>query len=196
MNSPGKAAGRPSSSKEGESSDSPLPPRLTYRIEARLVKDEAKVAEARRAAGRFILATSVLDNEELKSEALVAEYKGKDRVERGFRFLKDPLYSATSVFVKSPKRVAAIAMAISLCLLVYTLGERSLRGALAEANACVRHQSGKKTQKPTLRWIFQMFHAVHVLEMGGEKQITNLNEERRTILGFLGRSCERCYLIC
>lgn len=87
-------------------------------------------------------------------------------------------------------------MVMSLCLLVYTLGERSLREALAEAEAGVRHQSGKKTHKPTLRWIFQMFQAVHVLEVGGAKQITNLNEERRSILGFLGRSCERYYLIC
>ena len=86
-------------------------------------------------------------------------------------------------------------MVMGLCLMVYALGERSLRGALAEANAEVRHQSGKKTQKPTLRWIFQMFQAVHVLEVGGAKQITNLNEERRSILGYLGRSCERYYLI-
>lgn len=193
VNSPGKT-GRPSSKEEGESEGSP--PRLCYRLEARLVEEEAKVTSARRAAGRFILATSVLDRERLSNEALLAEYKGKDRVERGFRFLKDPLFFTSSVFVKSPKRVGAIAMVMSLCLLVYALGERTLRGALAEANARVRHQSGKKTHKPTLRWVFQMFQAVHVLEVGGAKQITNLNEERRSILGFLGRSCERHYLIC
>lgn len=194
VNSPGKA-GRPiSSEKEGGESGGP-PPRLSYRLEARLVEEEAKVAEARRGAGRFILATSILDDEQLSNEALLAEYKAKDQVERGFRFLKDPLFFTSSVFVKSPNRVGAIAMVMGLCLMVYALGERSLRGALAEANAEVRHQSGKKTQKPTLRWIFQMFQAVHVLEVGGAKQITNLNEERRSILGYLGRSCERYYLI-
>jgi transposase len=121
VNSPGKA-GRPGASfKEGEPSD---PPPLSYRLEARLLKDEAKVALARRAAGRFVLATSVLDEEKLESEAMLVEYKGKDRVERGFRFLKDPLFFASSVFVKSAKRVGAIAMVMSLCLLVYGLGER------------------------------------------------------------------------
>lgn len=172
MNSPGKA-GRPSS-KEGESSD---PPPLSYRVEARLLEDEARVAEARRAAGRFVLATNVLDEDKLESEAMLVEYKGKDQVQRGFRFLKDPPFFASSVFVKSPKRVGAIAMVMSLCLLVYALGEKSLRGALAEAKASVRHQSGKETQKPTLRWIFQMFQSVHVLEVGGARQITKPRSE-------------------
>ena len=68
---------------------------------------------------------------QLTDDRLLAEYKGRHTVERGFRFLKDPLFFASSLFVKSPKRVAAIAMVMGLCLLVYTLGEGSLREALA-----------------------------------------------------------------
>jgi transposase len=52
--------------------------------------------------------------------------------------------------VKSPRRVAAIAMVMGLCLLVYALGERSLREALARAGAKIRHQTGKQTPKPTM----------------------------------------------
>jgi transposase len=100
------------------------------------------------------------------------------------------------VFLKSPKRVAAVAMVMGLCLLVYALGERSLREALAEAGGVsIRHQRGKPTQKPTLRWVFQLFQAVHLLKVDGAERISNLTEERREILSFLGRSCQRYYLL-
>ena len=58
----------------------------------------------------------------LSAEELLTEYKGQSHVERGFKFLKDPLFFASSLFVKSPRRVAAIAMVMGLCLLVYALG--------------------------------------------------------------------------
>jgi transposase len=66
--------------------------------------------------------------------------------ERGFRFLKDPLFFASRMFVKLPKRVAALAMFMGLCLLVYSLGQRQLRQALAEVNETVHNQRGKPTE--------------------------------------------------
>jgi transposase len=58
------------------------------------------------------------------------EYKAQQGVERGFRFLKDPLFFADSIFLKSPKRIAALGMIMALCLLVYNLGQRQLRARL------------------------------------------------------------------
>ncbi len=52
---------------------------------------------------------------------------------RGFHFLKEPLFFTSSVFLKSSRRVAALAMIMGLCLLVYNLGQRSLRLALKAA---------------------------------------------------------------
>jgi transposase len=124
------------------------PKEVRYRIKADLERDEAAIAEDLEHSGRYILATNVL---KLKGDELLTEYKGRQSVERGFRFLKEPLFFASSVFVKSPRRVAAIAMIMGLCLLVYALGERSLRRALEETGASIRHQTGKPTQKPTLR---------------------------------------------
>jgi transposase len=149
-------------------------PRRLYRIEAALERDEAAIDEAKRRAGRFILATNVLDHEEISADKLLAEYKDQHSVERGFRFLKDPLFFTSSVFVKSPRRVAAIAMIMGLSLLVYALGERALRQALEEAGASIRHQTGKPTDRPTLRWVFQLFQALHLLSVDGTKRIANL----------------------
>lgn len=168
------------------------PKEVRYRIKAELERDEAAIAEDLEHSGRYILATNVL---KLKGDELLTEYKGRQSVERGFRFLKEPLFFASSVFVKSPRRVAAIAMVMGLCLLVYALGERTLRRALEKSGASIRHQTGKPTQKPTLRWVFQLFQAVHLLSGDGAEQVSNLTEERRSILGILGQRCQSYYLL-
>ena len=78
-------------------------------------------------------------------------YKDQQCDERGFRFLKDPLFFTSSVFVKSPKRVEAIAMIMGLGLLVYNLAQRKLRQELTTANGRLRNQVKKFTNKPTIR---------------------------------------------
>jgi hypothetical protein len=70
-----------------------------------------------------------------------------------------------------------------------------LREALAASGAGIRHQRGKPTQRPTLRWVFQLFQAVHLLKVDGVERISNLTEERRSILGFLLGGCRRYYLL-
>ena len=41
-------------------------------------------------------------------------------VERGFRFLKDPMFYAESLYLKSLKRIMALLMVMTLSLLLYT----------------------------------------------------------------------------
>ena len=47
----------------------------------------------------------MLNTEELSSEEMLREYKAQQSCERGFRFLKDPLFLADSVFLKTPQRI-------------------------------------------------------------------------------------------
>jgi len=66
----------------------------------------------------------------LSDEQILEEYKAQQSNERGFRFLKEPLFFTSSVFVKTPERVEAIAMIMGLCLLA--------EGATKQAqNLCV-----------------------------------------------------------
>lgn len=175
------------------------PREVRYRVDkVRVERDEAAIDEEPERLGRYILATSVLDPGELTGDELPAEYKGRHAVERGFRFLKDPLFFASSVFVKSPKRMAAITVVMGSCLLVYASRERSLREALAAqeaAGAEIEHHRGKPTRRLTLRWVFLLFQAVHLLKVAGAERISNLTEERRSISGLLVRGCRRYYLL-
>ena len=141
------------------------------------------------------MATNVLDYDQFSNSELLIEYKEQQSTERGFRFLKDPLFFTSSIFLKSPKRITALAMVMGLSLLVYSLGQRALRLALAQNQETIFNQLGKPTASPTLRWVFQCFMSVHLLTIGGIKQISNLTNERCHILQFLGSSCRKYYLL-
>jgi transposase len=173
--------------------DSPF--ELRYRVQARLLRDEAAIDDKQTRSGRFILASNVLDSEHYSNDQLLAEYKAQQSAERGFRFLRDPLFFTSSVFLKTPSRVAALALMMALSLLVYTLGQRLLRQNLAAQEATIRHQTGRATSTPTLRWVFQMFQAVHLVVLAGVKHISNLTKERQRILGFLSPHCQKYYLL-
>lgn len=77
--------------------------------------------------------------------------------------------------------VEAIAMVMGVCLLVYNLAQRKLRQELEAGQGMVRNQVKKFTNRPTMRWIFQMFQAVHLVTINGEKQMSNLTQERQDI---------------
>lgn len=171
------------------------PNHITYHPQASLALNPIVISQHQRRAGRFILATNVLEVEQLNEQQALEEYKGQQSNERGFRFLKDPMFFADSVFLKSPERIMALGMIMGLCLLVYNLGQRQLRQGLKQSNQTLPNQLGKGTQSPTLRWIFQCFMAVHYIVLGGTKQVVNLTDDRRRILQFFGSTCRQYYLL-
>ena len=156
-------------------------------------KKSEKIANEKKKAGRFILATNVLEN--LTPSEILTAYKGQQSCERGFKFLKDPLFFADSVFLKSPSRVETMAMLMGLSLLVYTLGQRQLRANLKRHQTGVKNQLGKITDKPTLRWIFQCFQGIHLVVFNGVKQIVNLTDSRLKTLNYFDQSCQKYYLL-
>ena len=149
----------------------------------------------RRQAGRFILATNVLDISQLTPDEMIAKYKNQQASERGFSFLKDPLFFTDSIFLKSPERIEAIALIMGLCLLVYTPAQRQLRQRLKQSQSGIKNQLGQLTDRPTLRWIFQCFQSIHLLNVAGVEQVSNLTDERLRILGFFPVACQNYYLI-
>jgi transposase len=83
---------------------------------------------------------------------------------------------------------------MGLCLLVYNLAQRKLREQLEITKKGVKNQVKKLTDRPTMRWIFQMFQAVHLVTINGEKQASNLTDDRQNILRHLGKYCSQYYL--
>jgi transposase len=90
-------------------------PRATeWQVQVTLAVNQERVeAEALRAAC-FIVGTNVLDPKRVRDQELVTTYKEQGGVERGFRFLKDPLFLASSVFLKKPERIMALSLIMVL----------------------------------------------------------------------------------
>jgi transposase len=91
-----------------------------YQIRATLEVKPQTAQTLTRQRSRFIVATNQLDATQWPAQRLLEEYKHQQKVERGFRFLKDPLFFTSSIFVKSPQRIEALALIMALTLLVYT----------------------------------------------------------------------------
>jgi transposase len=174
---------------------------IGYQLQGQVRASETAVNAARQTLGRFVLATNELDPQKLSAEAMLSQYKAQSSsVERGFRFLKDPLFFADSLFLKNPGRIMALIMIMVIALLVYALAERKLRLQLTETNQSVPNQVGKLAQTPTMRWIFQVFEGIDLLliHQNGKivhRRVLNLRQEHLTVLHALGPPVENCYLL-
>lgn len=172
-----------------------------WEIEGALVRNEAAIHEEETWLGRFILATNIVDEMILPDARLLAIYKEQSRsVERGFRFLKDPMFFADSLFLKSPARIMAMIMVMGIALLVYALAERALRAALVEQNETIPHQTGKPTQHVTMRRVAQIFEGVDLLTIRAgpdviARQMLNLTPVRLKILRLFHSDVQNCYLL-
>ncbi len=169
--------------------------KIIYKIEGMGYEKLEEIEILRKQAGRFILATNLVDENKLEPEEILKNYKNQQSCERGFRFLKDPLFFADSLFVENPERIETMLFLMSLCLLVYNLGQRELRSSLKRIKIGIKNQLGKLTISPTLRWVFQCFQGIHLLILNGVSQIINFTSERHFILNCLPPSCQKYYLL-
>ena len=167
----------------------------TYQITGVIQGNHDLIKAYQNRAGKFIIATNRLDRESFSCDEMLIKYKEQQYVERGFAFLKDPLFFADSVFLKSPRRIETMAMLMGLCLMVYSLGQREVRRQLSSAKTGIPNQLGKLTDRPTLRWIFQCFQGIHLLVHQGIKQVVNLTEERQLTLKFFPLSWSKYYIL-
>jgi len=169
-----------------------------WHIEGSLVIDSEAVGEAQGRKGFFIIATNELDRNSITSEQLLQVYKAQNvSVERGFRFLKDPMFYAESLYLKLPKRIMALIMVMALSLLVYSLAERKLRKALAAGDFTIGDQKRRPTQTPTIRWVFQKFEDVLILYVYESERLKliqcELMPDHVTVIKCLGKHVEKMY---
>jgi len=170
-----------------------------WRIAASVTQDETMIAHKKQSLGKYIIATNELDTQILSPNKTMTIYKHQNTsVEGGFRFLKDPLFFAHSLFLKKPSRIMALLMVMGLSLLIYALAEHHLRQQLTESGQSIPDQKGKPTQRPTMRRIFQMFEGIHVLTATRDglrrRMVTNVNAVHLQIATLLGDSVLKFYV--
>lgn len=184
-----KARGRPAKAND--------PDYYIYRIDGAIASKLSERQDKIQRKSCFILATNQLDSEALSAEELLAVYKNQQKVERGFRFLKDPMFMASTLFLKSPKRIMALMMVMTLCLMVYAALEHRIREALQKQKVSFPNQKGKLIQNPTARWVFQFFSGIHVLVIDSACELVlNLKDYHIILLELLGKRYKTIYSDC
>lgn len=170
------------------------PTQTVYRVKITFAEDKSAVECEMLKKGKFIVATNELDREKLSDEEALKAYKEQQYAERGFRFLKDPLFFAHSMFLKKESRIVAMVMIMGLALMVYAIAERKLREALEKVDETIPDQKGKPTKNPTIRRVFQVFEGITILYKGSEMvKVLNMKPIHLKILSLLGNEYERMY---
>jgi transposase len=175
--------------------DSPY--KLIYRITGVVQERQAVRQEAIRQSSCFVVGTTIPKNEVNDADVIMAYKNQNNTVERGFRFLKDPLMFTSSLFVKKPERIMGLLMVMTLALLVYAIAQRRLHKALKELQRTIPNQIHKETAKPTLRWVFQLLDGIERVKMCIEKTthmvVSGLTTLKQQILGYFGSSVKKIY---
>jgi transposase len=171
---------------------------IEWQIQAQVQLDDEAIEQDKQTKACYVLGTNI-DASELSDAEVITAYKGQSQVEGGFRFLKDPLFFVSSLFVKKPSRMEGLLMVMTLALLVYSVAQRRLRAQLATHQETVPNQIKQPTPSPTLRWVFQLLEGIHRIRMTVQGQahdlIEGLNDVQIKILRLFGHEVCRLYQI-
>lgn len=160
---------------------------VSYRIEAAV----ASVLETRlrkiQQKRCFIIASNQLDETQLSHEAILDHYTpGQQKVERGFHFLKDPWFMAHTLFLKSPKRIMALMMIMTLCLLVYGALEYRIRQTLNQQQQTFPNQLGSQCRKAYHTRGVSILAGIHMFVCDSWREVV-LNCNAYQLLNLLGK---------
>src|SRR5436305_2061171 len=171
---------------------------IAWQIHAQVRPDQQKIAYRTQHKACFVVGTNIAASQLSDREVIVA-YKGQAQAEGGFRFLKDPLFFVSSLFVKKPCRIQGLLMVMICALLVFSVTQRRLRHQLAHQGKTGPNQINQPTARPTLRWVFQLLEGIHrvrvTVQGQGHDLIEGLNEVQIKILRLFGEEVCRLYQI-
>jgi len=171
---------------------------IEWQILAQVRPDEASLERLKHFKACFVLGTNI-EASLLSDAEVIRAYKGQARVEGSFRFLKDPLFFVSSLFVKKPARIQGLLMVMTLALLVYSVAQRRLRQQLARHNETVPNQINQPTERPTLRWVFQLLEGIHRVRVTVHGHvhdlIEGLNDVKIKVLRLFGEGVCQLYQI-
>jgi transposase len=170
---------------------------ILWQIRGEILLDEKSKTVLIQQESCYVISSTAL-KEDLSDCEIIEGYKGQNSsVERGFRFLKDPLFFVSSLFIKKPERIMGLLMIMTLALLVYSIAQRRLRNYLKENQKTLPNQIKKEINTPTLRWVFQMMEGINVvilaLEEGKKVMIQGLNTVRKRIIECFGFEVAKIY---
>jgi transposase len=139
--------------------------RISWNVEVKIGDMNAEILEEKkRRASTFVLVSRTLENMEAKE--ILKSYKNQDKVEQGFKFLKQPQYLGP-VYTKKPERVKALGYIFLLVLLLAKYLEYRVRVSLAQSGEVLK-VGGQKVPRPSAKTIMEILDMVLVLYVSGQ----------------------------
>lgn len=182
LNNETKLSDKEKIKKKSQNSDKEL-----YVVKFSLKKDEEKIKLEKELGSMFVLITSDLD---LEDKEILVTYKGQHKVERGFKFLKNPTVIG-NYCLKNPQRIYAFGFLLLITSIIYTLAERMLKIPLSDEKEkpldALPHQ---KTRTPTgnaIKFIFSNILLINY-KIGGKnvwKLSKPLNKNQKRVLSLV-----------
>jgi len=172
-----------------------------FRLDIKLIDDVQAQKQAQNKVGKFIVATNIIDTNELADKDILANYKSLSGTEKGFKFLKDDSFHTSSVFLKTPGRIQALMMVMALCLMIYNIAENRLRTNMMKVNETLPNQVKKEVKNPSFKWIAQMMRGIMVTycynKAGNflKSNISNISKIHKKVINLFGGSAIKIYEI-
>lgn len=170
--------------------DTPIK-QIDVHIKVDFKENKEYILEQQQKGACFVLATNV-DPEKVNDENIFFNYKKQAGVEQGFRFLKDPLFFTSSLFITKSSRIVGL-------LMVYNIAQRRMRNELKKQEETIPNQIGKAVKNPTLRWVFQIFEGINFVKIKIDNEfksiINGMNSLHKKIIRLFGETTCRIYQI-
>ena len=171
---------------------------IAWQIQAHVRPHDEQLRQRKQHKACFVVGTNI-DASQVSDAEVIRAYKGQAQAEGGFRFLKDPLFFVSALFVKKPSRIQGLLMVMTGALLVYAVAQRRLRQQLVRHNETLPNQIHQPTQRPTLRWAFQLLEGIHRVRVTVQGQVHDLLEGltavKIKVLRLFGEGVRRLYQI-
>lgn len=168
-----------------------------YKVEATYSSCLEKIKVAKQALGRFILATNQLDETVLDNHSVLKQYKEQSCVESGFKFIKNNAFELDSFYLKTPARIGALMMIMTLCLMVYNFAQYTMRQCMKEHGDVLPNQVGKPINNPTMKWIAELMNMIAVVTIITDAKrhriVTNVKKVHQRIIVYFGKHALNIY---
>jgi transposase len=139
--------------------------RTFWNVEVKVGEMKAeRLEERKRKASTFVLVSHT--SEEMGAKEILKSYKNQDKVEQGFKFLKQPQLLGP-IYTKKPERVEALGYIFLLVLLLAKYLEYRVRVSLAQSGEVLKI-GGQKVPRPSAKTILEILSMVMVLYIGGQ----------------------------
>ena len=170
---------------------------IAYQLKASLSTSLEKIKLEKQVLGRFILATNQFDRLVLDNHHVLKQYKEQAGVESSFKFIKSNAFELDSFYLKTPSRIGALMMVMTLCLMVYNFAQYHMRKCMEENEDVLPNQVGKPVKNPTMKWIAELMNMIAVVsiktEFGIQRIVTNVKKVHRRIIAYFGQHALQIY---